>query len=87
MNIHDNIYIYIILICYMEYRCNKCNKKYSSYQSLWIHNKKYHTIVKTANDCIKTSNDCVKTANTFKYCNKIFTRKNNMNVHITPLEI
>lgn len=26
----------------MEYRCNKCNKQYSSYQSLWIHNKKYH---------------------------------------------
>ena len=66
----------------MEYRCNKCNKKYSSYQSLWIHNKKYHTIVKTANDCTKTLNDCVKTANTCKYCNKIFTRKNNMNVHI-----
>ncbi len=27
----------------MEYRCNICNKDYSSYQSLWIHNKKYHT--------------------------------------------
>lgn len=26
----------------MEYICNICNKKYSSYQSLWIHNKKYH---------------------------------------------
>ena len=27
----------------MEYRCNICKKQYSSYQSLWIHNKKYHT--------------------------------------------
>jgi len=26
----------------MEYRCNICNKTYSSYQSLWIHNKKFH---------------------------------------------
>ena len=26
----------------MEYICNICNKNYSSYQSLWIHNKKYH---------------------------------------------
>jgi hypothetical protein len=27
----------------MEYKCNQCNKIYSSYQSLWIHNKKFHT--------------------------------------------
>ena len=27
----------------MEYICNNCNKQYSSYQSLWIHNKKYHS--------------------------------------------
>ena len=26
----------------MEHYCEKCNKVYSSYQSLWIHNKKYH---------------------------------------------
>ena len=26
----------------MEYKCNECNKQYSSYQSLWIHNKKFH---------------------------------------------
>ena len=25
-----------------EYRCNICNKTYASYQSLWIHNKKFH---------------------------------------------
>ena len=27
----------------MEYKCNECKKDYSSYQSLWIHNKKYHS--------------------------------------------
>ena len=26
----------------MEYRCKICNKEYSSYQSLWIHNKRFH---------------------------------------------
>ena len=31
----------------MQYRCNICNKDYSSYQSLWIHNKKFHNIIVT----------------------------------------
>jgi hypothetical protein len=26
----------------MEYKCIECKKTYSGYQSLWIHNKKYH---------------------------------------------
>jgi len=29
----------------MEYKCKKCDKIYSSYQSLWIHNKKFHSEV------------------------------------------
>jgi len=28
----------------MEYKCNICNKIYSSYQSIWIHNKKFHKV-------------------------------------------
>jgi hypothetical protein len=28
----------------MEYKCNDCNKEYKTYQTLWIHNKKFHTI-------------------------------------------
>jgi hypothetical protein len=31
----------------MEYPCTICNKKYSSYQSLWIHNKKFHKPIYT----------------------------------------
>ncbi len=27
----------------MEYKCKLCVKDYSSYQSLWIHTKKYHS--------------------------------------------
>ena len=33
----------------MEYICKECNKKYSSYQSLWIHNKKYHNNYSNSN--------------------------------------
>jgi len=28
----------------MEYKCTICNKNYSSYQSLWIHNNKFHKL-------------------------------------------
>lgn len=42
------IYKVIYNILYMEnnnglHYCEKCNKKYSSYKSLWNHNKNYHT--------------------------------------------
>lgn len=73
----------------MEYKCNICNKLYKSYQSLWNHNRKFHTI----NDFKMTSVDFVMTSNDFeklqnenqiicKYCDKKFTRNNNLNYHI-----
>jgi hypothetical protein len=66
----------------MEYKCKVCIKDYSSYKSLWNHTKKFHT-AKTAKDCILTVKQQDLTANNIcKYCNKKFTRKNNMNVHI-----
>jgi hypothetical protein len=66
----------------MEYKCKVCAKDYSSYKSLWNHTKKFHT-AKTAKDCITTVKQQDLTANNIcKYCNKKFTRKNNMNVHI-----
>ena len=30
-----------------DYRCKICEKNYSSYQSLWIHNKKFHPLNST----------------------------------------
>ena len=42
----------------MDYKCASCNKKYSSYQSLWNHNKKQHNIE------IKEKDYCCS------YCNK-----------------
>lgn len=50
----------------MEYICNLCNKNYSSYQSLWNHNKKFHQEIK--------KNNC-------EYCNKIFSQKSSLNRH------
>ena len=39
-----------------DYRCNICDKKYSSYQSLWIHNKKFHTTNSKPKVSIESSN-------------------------------
>ena len=53
----------------MEYKCNICNKYYSSYQSLWIHNNKFHLdkVLKTSDKVLKTS-DKVLNYNC-RYCN------------------
>jgi len=59
----------------MEYYCNVCNKKYSSYKSLWFHNYKYHktnVVINTIDDK-KDSENVVKKIienNICKYCNK-----------------
>ena len=69
----------------MEYKCILCNKDYSSYQSLWIHNKKYHkTKTKDNNTNTQSENKKVKSEKKFtcRFCNHMFTRKNNMVVHI-----
>ena len=64
----------------MEYRCKICNKEYSSYQSLWIHNKRYHNPNVTPNDFRDfqtTSNDFQATSSDFQnkiiceYCKKL----------------
>ena len=50
----------------MDFNCKKCNKKYSSYQSLWNHNKRFHK-----NEIIETTHEkynCDK-------CNKILSSR------------
>jgi len=74
----------------MEYKCNDCKKSYSSYQSLWIHNKKFHNF--TVSTCIpnvsasipnvsinipKVSNENIQSKTICKYCKKEFSTPQN----------
>jgi hypothetical protein len=75
--------------------CNICNKIYSSYKSLWNHNKKFHnennlkTIPKQSQSNLKTipiQSLNINTANTHKiiqcnFCEQIFTHRNNKYRH------
>jgi hypothetical protein len=69
----------------MDNYCKICKKQYKSYQSLWNHNKKFHSNVKTKNDfntiLIKPKTS-LENFIVCKYCNKSFTRRNNLNQHI-----
>ena len=69
----------------MEYKCNKCNKIYSSYQSLWIHNKKYHvnivTITPPESVLYPPKNDNISPKIYCEYCKNIFTRKDSLKKH------
>ena len=68
------------------YSCNICNKDYSTYNTLWVHNKKFHsinTIKKQSyynHSPIKNNhlqnNEC-DTTTQCKFCNKIFSHYNN----------
>ena len=56
----------------MDNLCNICNKKYSSYQSLWKHNNKFHN----------TNSDRVqKIEYKCKICNKIFDNRHKKCYH------
>ena len=66
----------------MEYKCNICNKLYSSYQSLWIHNKKYHQTIAQIRthiahvSTVSAHNSALQVLNNHncKFCNKNFSR-------------
>ena len=63
----------------MSYKCNKCNKNYSSYKSLWYHNYKYHSATETpVPPPVPPKNIDYKCNN----CNIIFTRKDSLTRHI-----
>ena len=76
----------------MEYRCNICNKKYSSYQSLWIHNKKNHKVLTPQNTTLGIFTPQNNTINMFsepqqiiknkcEYCKKILSRYDSLKRH------
>jgi hypothetical protein len=73
-----------------SYSCDICKKNYSSYQSLWIHNKKFH--VQKVTEKVTESNDKINKTDTkvterngnnlkCKYCDKIFKWKQNKYEH------
>jgi hypothetical protein len=59
----------------MKHFCDHCKKDYSSYKTLWIHNKKFHQNTEIVNNIKPRNFEC-------KYCNKKFTTKQNMLQHI-----
>ena len=79
-----------------DFKCNVCNKYYSSYQSLWIHNKKYHNpnvsvsvpnVIQTKTNVIqKESNVASSTVNTnileCKYCHKTYANRHSKSKHL-----
>jgi hypothetical protein len=79
----------------MDYNCNICNKKYASYQSLWIHNKKYHIDNFPQNSSIYPQNSSIYPQNSSilpqvknkinklncEICKKVFSRSDNLKRH------
>ena len=81
-----------------DYHCEECKKGYSSYQSYWNHNKKFHSSINTHNTSITPHNNSIDTHNNLnniqknsknsnqenficKYCNKNYSRKDNLKRH------
>ena len=76
----------------INFYCKVCKKDYASYQSLWIHNKKFHknpTSFLTQNTSILTQNTSILTQNTSilpqknscVHCKKILSRHDNLKRH------
>lgn len=64
-----------------SHQCNICNKKFSSYKSIWNHNKKFHnkeqSITNHNQSVIHSNTNHNQSTNTCRYCNKIFSHYNN----------
>ena len=73
----------------INYNCKLCNKYYASYQSLWIHNKKFHNNMvnekkQIVNDIKYLENNLVNeniNKNKCKYCNKLLSCKQSKSQH------
>ena len=74
-----------------RYICKVCNKKYTSYKSLWNHNKKYHIHDVSDNVSIVSDNVSIVSDNVSdnvsnkilkcKYCNKIYKHRSSKSQH------
>ena len=81
----------------MEHYCTICNKNYSSYKSLWNHNKLFHISQKTQNNTKKTPKS-ISTHNYTQlleensdikcnYCSKIFSRHDSLTRHLHTCKV
>jgi len=62
-------------------QCNICNKKFSSYKSIWNHNKKFHNcddnITQTNNEIIQTKDNNQSIDSLIcKFCKKVLSHRN-----------
>lgn len=69
----------------MNFNCHICKKKYSSYQSIWNHNKKFHNKINTNSNNINTDidNNKIKCI----HCNKIYYNKYTLKTHLNTCAI
>jgi hypothetical protein len=66
-----------------EHKCNICNKLYSSYKTLWTHNKNIHKNenVKNCHNVVINSHNLDINSLTCKFCNKNFQNRSNRYRH------
>jgi hypothetical protein len=64
-----------------KYSCNICNKKYASSNSLWNHNKKFHTKIASDVGLQNPNGVLVPTVNNCKFCKKSFNNRQNKYRH------
>ncbi len=60
--------------------CNICNKIYSSYKSLWNHNKEFHKNKNNEFNIVNTNVKIIKSL-TCELCNKIFNNRPAKSIH------
>jgi hypothetical protein len=64
----------------MTFFCDKCKKNFSSYQSLWFHNKKHITNISTIIDSNTNKIKC-------DFCNKILINKYSLKRHLLKCSV
>jgi len=77
-----------------SFKCTQCNKLYSSYKSIWNHNKKFHKNIESNGGKnvvvngqhvvitdITSSHKLVSNKYSCQYCNKIFSDRSNRHKH------
>jgi len=75
----------------MVYNCLECKKNYSSYKSLWNHNKKYHNLIipqkieehpqKKEEKTVKMNKNLIIEIYICHFCNKKISRQDNLKRH------